>query len=193
MDKLAVRQYFDQLAPVWDSMEQKDEGVIRELLDNLQLNEGMSVLDVACGTGIMFPYYLEKKAGAITGIDISEEMLKRAGEKFPEIRLIACDAEQYAPAERYDRIMIYNAFPHFPDPEGLLGHLSGLLKPGGILSVAHGMSRQDINLCHEGSARHHSRELLPADRLAGIFPEQLTVTVCVDSDRLYQVCGRKDG
>ena len=192
MDKMSVRQYFDQLAPTWDSMEQKDDGVIRQLLRNLQLEEDMSVLDVACGTGIMFPYYLEKRVGAITGIDISEEMLKRAREKFPKVRLIACDAEQYAPEERFDRIMLYNAFPHFPEPAGLVSHLSGLLKPGGILSVAHGMSRQNINLCHEGGARHCSRELMPAEQLARIFSEQLTVTVCVDSDRMYQVCGRKD-
>ena len=86
----------------------------------------------------------------------------------------------------------YNAFPHFPDPERLIATLSGLLKPGGTLTVAHGMSREKIDAHHHGSAHHVSNGLMTAEDLASIFKESLTVTTMISNDRMYQVVGQLD-
>ena len=193
MEKEAIRQYFDTLAPDWDRMEIKSEPVIEEILTNARIRGDLSLLDVACGTGILFPYYRNRGLTRITGLDLSREMLKVARSKFPqpEIALIAGDAECFAPGVLYDRIMLYNAFPHFLRPERVTQNLYSLLKPGGIFSVAHGMSRQQINLCHQGSASRVSIDLLPAEALAGLFPREAELLACVDSDLMYQVCVRK--
>jgi len=86
--------------------------------------------------------------------------------------------------------VVYNAFPHFPDPERLIKNLSGLLKPGGTLTVAHGMSREKIDAHHHGSAHHVSNGLMTAEDLASIFKEYLTVTTMISNDRMYQVVGQ---
>ena len=90
----------------------------------------------------------------------------------------------------FDCIVVYNAFPHFPDPERLIRTLAGLLTPGGMLTVAHGMSREKIDAHHHGSASHVSNGLMPAEDLAAIFETVLNVTVIRSDDRMYQVVGR---
>ena len=87
--------------------------------------------------------------------------------------------------------MVYNAFPHFPEPEALIATLSNLLKPGGTLTVAHGMSRAAIDRHHEGSASKVSIGLMHEDALETLFAEHLTVTVKISNERMYQVTGRK--
>jgi demethylmenaquinone methyltransferase/2-methoxy-6-polyprenyl-1,4-benzoquinol methylase len=87
--------------------------------------------------------------------------------------------------------VVYNAFPHFPDPERLIRTLSGLLKPDGTLTVAHGMSREKIDAHHHGTASHVSNGLISAADLAAIFGKHLTVTTVISDERMYQVVGIK--
>ena len=87
--------------------------------------------------------------------------------------------------------MVYNAFPHFPDPERLITHLSGLLAEGGVLTVAHGMSREKIDAHHHGSASKVSMGLMPAEQLAGIFGRHLDVTAVISNEDMYQVAGKR--
>ena len=67
--------------------------------------------------------------------------------------------------------------------------LASLLKPGGTLTVAHGMSREKLEEHHSGSAHAVSHHLMPAEQLAEIFGEVLRVTAVVDSETMYQVAG----
>ena len=87
--------------------------------------------------------------------------------------------------------MVYNAFPHFPDAERLITHLSGLLAEGGVLTVAHGMSREKIDAHHHGSASKVSMGLMPAEQLAGIFGRYLDVTAVISDEDMYQVAGKR--
>ena len=91
---------------------------------------------------------------------------------------------------KFDCILGYNAFPHFPDPEKLIATLAGLLKPGGTLTVAHGMSRAAIDRHHEGSASKVSVGLMHEDALAAIFEKHLRVTVKLSDEKMYQVTGQ---
>ena len=73
MKKEDVVAFFDRCAPTWDAELIKSDEIIGKILDNAEIAEGQHVLDVACGTGVMFPYYLEKNVASVTGIDISAE------------------------------------------------------------------------------------------------------------------------
>lgn len=190
MNKQEVARFFDALAPSWDGDMIRSDEIIARILDGAEVAAGDQVLDVACGTGVLFPDYLKRDVGSLTGIDLSPEMVKIAAEKFPQVKVLCGDAEE-APLGMYDRIMVYNAFPHFPDPENLICVLSGHLKPGGTLTVAHGMSRSDIDHHHEGSAGRVSLGLMHEDQLAEIFRRYLKVTVKISDDQMYQVTGKK--
>ena len=194
MDKAEIREYFNKLAPGWDDKDRRNDEIIGRILENAQFSSGLRVLDVACGTGVMFPYYLKRDAKEIWGIDISEEMIKIAKKKFaqPEIHLQAVDAESFSDDCGFDRIMIYNAFPHFTEPEMLTAHLSGLLNKGGILTVAHSMSRKQLDLHHSGSARDVSRRLMPAAELGELMGKYLKPCCIIDDERMYQVSAVKE-
>lgn len=191
MNKQDVIAFFDRLAPGWDADMIRHDDIIAAILDNAGIKAGMDVLDVACGTGVLFPDYLARNVGTLTAVDISAEMVKIARSKFPQVSVHCGDVEAVDFGRKFDAIMVYNAFPHFPEPEKLIQTLSGLLKPGGTLTVAHGMSRAAIDCHHEGTASKVSVGLMHEDALEKLFAKYLTVTVKISNDRMYQVTGKK--
>ena len=194
MEKKDVIEFFDRCAPSWDAEMIKSDVKIGKILDNAEVGEGMDVLDVACGTGVMFDYYLERNVASVTGIDISPEMAKIAAEKYkdePRVQVICGDVEEYTFDKKYDRIVVYNAFPHFPYPKRLIKILAGLLKIGGRLTVAHGMSREAIDGHHSGAASKVSNGLMSADSLKKIFDAHFQVEIVISNDHMYQVSGVK--
>ena len=194
MDKRDVIEFFDRLAPAWDDMQEDRDAVISVILDNAGVSAGQDVLDVACGTGVLFPHYLNRGVRALTGIDISPEMAKLAARKYadnPLVRVICGDVEVYPFDRRFDRAVVYNAFPHFPDGARLIERLSKLLSERGRLTIAHGFSRETINAHHTGEARHISNGLISAEALARLFEPWFDVDVCVSTDEMYQVAGTK--
>ena len=194
MNKQDVIEFFDRMAPSWDAEMIKNDRIIGKILDNAEIEPGQDVLDVACGTGVMFPYYLERGVASITGIDISPEMAKIAEEKFAEesrVRVICGDVEDVAFEKKFDRIVVYNAFPHFPKPKRLIKILAGLLKEDGRLTIAHGQSREAIDGHHQGSASKVSNGLMSAENLKKLFDPHFTVEVMVSNRWMYQVSGVK--
>lgn len=186
-----VIHFFDRCAPFWDENMVRNEALISTILDNAGVRAGIDVLDVACGTGVLFPDYLRRDVASVTGIDISPEMVKIARQKFPQLRVLCGDAEQTEFEHCFDTIMIYNAFPHFPEPARLIQRLAAWVKPGGRLSVAHGMSREKLTRHHSGSASPVSIELPKAHELAKLFAPWFDVDVVISNDEMYQVCGKK--
>ena len=194
MEKKDVIAFFDSCAAGWDAGMIKSDRIIGKILDNAEVGEGQDILDVACGTGVMFDYYLERGAKSVTGIDISPEMAKIATgkyEKEPRIRVVCGDVEEYTFDRKFDRIVVYNAFPHFPYPKRLIKILAGLLKPEGRLTVAHGMSREAIDGHHKDAASKVSNGLMSAEELKRIFDAHFQVEVTVSNDYMYQVSGVK--
>lgn len=191
MNQQDVIAFFDRLAPGWDADMIRDDGIITTILDHAGICAGMDVLDVACGTGVLFPDYLQRNVGSLTAVDISPEMVKIARSKFPQVTVLCGDVQTVDFGCKFDAIVVYNAFPHFPEPEALIATLSGLLKPGGTLTVAHGMSRAAIDRHHEGSASKVSVGLMHEDALESLFTKHLTVTVKISNERMYQVTGKK--
>ena len=193
MRKSDVIEFFDRLAPQWDADMIRHDDVIQTILDNAGVKSGIRVLDVACGTGVLFPDYLSRGVASITGVDISSQMVRIAREKFHQenVQVLCADVESVKFNEKFDCIMVYNAFPHFPEPEQLIRSLCGHLECGGSLTIAHGMSRDQIDSHHEGTASKVSCGLMHENALAGMMRKYLDVTVKISDERMYQVTGVK--
>ena len=194
MEKKDIIDFFDRCAPFWDADMIKSDRIIGKILDNAEVGPGMDVLDVACGTGVLFDYYLERNVASITGIDIAPKMAEIAQSKYadnPKVEVICGDVEEYAFSRKFDRVVVYNAFPHFPFPKRLIKVLAGLLKENGRLTVAHGMSRAAIDNHHNGAASKVSNGLMSVESLKKIFDAHFTVEVTVSNDYMYQVSGVK--
>lgn len=191
MEQQEVIRFFDRCAPSWDVGMVRNEAVISAILDNAGVKAGVDVLDVACGTGVLFPDYLQRGVASLTAVDIAPEMVKIARQKFPQVKVLCGDVEQTVFDQCFDVIMIYNAFPHFPDPARLIGCLARWVKPGGRLSVAHGMSREKLLHHHSGTASRVSVDLLEENELAALFAPYFDVDTVISDERMYQVAGRK--
>lgn len=193
MNKSDVIEFFDRLAPQWDADMIRDDGIIDTILDNADVTAGKDILDVACGTGVLIPDYLRRNVNSVTAVDISPEMIRAAQAKFHQenVRFICADAESLDIGSGFDCIMVYNAFPHFPEPEKLIAKLASMLRPGGTLTVAHGMSREAIDRHHSGSASGVSLGLMHEDDLEKLFAAHMQVYCKISDERMYQVSGRK--
>ena len=192
MDKGNIIEFFNRCAPSWDAEMIKSDSIIETILDNAQLTEGLDILDVACGTGVMFPYYLQRNVNSVCGIDISPNMAEIAEKKYqeePKVHVICGDVEEVNFAQKFDRIVVYNAFPHFPSPSNLIHTLAGLLKENGRLTIAHGASRETINSHHQGAASNVSLDLMPADHLLQLFLPYFDVEIVISNHDMYQVSG----
>ena len=166
IDKKEVIEFFDKCAPGWDACMIRNDDIIQMILDNAGVKKDSRVLDVACGTGVLIPDYLSRDVSAVTAIDISSEMIKIAQSKFKDKRVefICADVR-------------------------LIEILSGKLKAGGRITVAHGMSREKIDANHKGRAYKVSDGLMEADRLADIFKKYTNVINVISDDNMYQVVG----
>ena len=187
-----VIEFFDRLAPDWDADMVRNDEIINTILDNADVCEGKNVLDVATGTGVLIPDYLAREVASVTGIDISPKMAEIARKKYQQekVSILCGDVEEMEFSRLFDCVVVYNSFPHFPDPERLIARLSSLLKPDGTLTVAHGMCREKIDAHHHGAASHVSNGLMSAEDLSAIFARHLTVTAVVSDKRMYQVVGK---
>lgn len=189
--KKDVIEFFDRYAEDWDERQVCSDKIMSIILNYAEVTAGKTVLDVACGTGVMIPYYLERNVANVTGVDISPNMAKIAKEKFPQenVQIICGDVEELDFKEKFDCIVVYNAFPHFPEPKRLLERLAELLKPGGTLTIAHGASRETIDNHHKGSASKVSIGLMTAEELVAMFPSKLEVVAQISDEQMYQVTG----
>ena len=189
MNQKDIIDFFDSLAPTWDADMIRDDRLIATILDKGGVEAGKTVLDVACGTGVLFGDYLERNVASVTGVDISSQMVKIAATNYPgsNISVVCADVQEYDFGKKFDCIMIYNAFPHFPEPDKLFARLSQLLKAGGRVTVAHGMSRAHIDAHHKGSASKVSVGLMEENALAELMGRYLTVDTVISDDEKYIV------
>ncbi len=190
MNKTDIIKFFDRCAPWWDNDMIRNEKIIENILDNAGVNANVNILDIACGTGVLIPDYIKRNAASITAIDISPEMVKIAKSKYPEIEFICDDAEIYNFNKEYDIVMIYNAFPHFPNPKLLIKNLAKATKSDGRISIAHGMSRTALKEHHK-RAENVSIELPEAHNLVKMLEPYFTVNTIISDAEMYQVVGIK--
>ena len=128
-----IRTYFNQRAAHWDDGEQSVDQIRRMIAFLSDIQEGMSVLDVACGTGAMFEALRERKPSHITAVDLSEKMIEIAARKVEGDSLfeLQCRDLFEMTQETFDRIIIYNAYPHFMEKDKVVQKVAELLNPGG--------------------------------------------------------------
>ena len=191
MNQQEIISFFDKYAPFWDEGQVRNEEVIERILNNSGIEKGVRVLDVACGTGVLFPYYLERNVNSITAVDLSIEMVKIAKSKHPQVNVICGDAEEVSFDTTFDCIMIYNAFPHFPNPQALIENLVKHLNVGGRFTIAHGMSKQELDEVHKKSAGKVSNILPECEDLAKLLSPYFNVNIKISNDKMYQVSGTK--
>lgn len=119
------------------------------------------VLDLGIGTGTL-SLQLQKNGASITGVDFSESMLEKAGEKLGNIPLYHQDLTEGLPidlyGESYDYIVSTYAFHHIPTvlKKMYLKHLVSYLKQDGQLIIGDigFKTREDYKFCASENQGH---------------------------------------
>lgn len=191
MNKQEIQDYFDGQAPQWDAQMVRSQRKIDAILDAAGVRAGKSVLDVACGTGVLFEDYLKRGASRITGVDLSPQMVCIASRKYPQtnIEVICADIEEAVLDHPFDCCVIYNALPHFADPARLIARLAMLVIPGGRLCIAHSMGREALIRHHAGRADAVSRPIPEASALCEMFAPCFISDTAVSDDEQFIVAG----
>lgn len=195
MNKEDVVAFFDSRAELWDAQMIKTQWKIDKILDVANIDNDTIVLDVACGTGVLVPDYLKRNVKKYIGIDISKKMLEIAKNNFQSYKnfeFICADAETVKFSQKFDSIIIYNAFPHFVDSKQLFFNLAKCLKDNGRITIAHSMSREDLIKHHSGDAEKVSKTLPEIFELSEFMNEFFDVDFTESSDELYIISATKN-
>ena len=129
-----VRRSYDRLASAYaGSRAGKDHPELEWLLT--RLSDGSSVLDIGCGAGIPVTQLLAKRF-AVTGVDISSEMIRLARAIVARATFFRSDITSAEfDHSTFDGVVAFFSLFHIPrkDHPRLFHRIRGWLKPGGYL------------------------------------------------------------
>jgi ubiquinone/menaquinone biosynthesis C-methylase UbiE len=119
--------------------------VIPSLLREAQLEPGLSVLDIAGGTGLAAAQSLKLigPSGHVTCADISPAMLEAAKARLiaPNVTVAVQDGQNLSyPDNCFDRVICNMGLMYFPDPLRGLSEFRRVTRPGGRVTVSNNRS-----------------------------------------------------
>lgn len=140
MDYRTIKRAYAILSPVYDLLFDKIFHPGRVAAINLlEIHPGDRVLEVGVGTGLNLPLY--PRHCQVTGVDISEEMLRKARVRvrslgLPNVRLELMDASHLAfQDDAFDHVLATYVISAVPDPVKTLLEMRRVCKPSGHLVV----------------------------------------------------------
>lgn len=138
----SVQDMFDTIAGRYDKLNKilsfrKDSGWRKLAIKEADIQDGDSVLDLACGTGEMIiELCKKKKISSIIGGDFSISMLNLARKKLPESPLTAADAQNLPfKSCSFSKITMAFGFRNVADKEAALKELYRVLKSKGKIVI----------------------------------------------------------
>ena len=112
-----------------------------DLIERVKVQPRESVLDVACGTGIVSRYAARRAGtlGRVTGVELNPAMIdvaRKAAAYFDQIEFLEGSAlELPVPDAHFDVALCQQAIMFFPDRERAVQEMHRVLKPGGRVGL----------------------------------------------------------
>lgn len=123
---------YNRLAADYSRHRRVHPGVLRLLIEHGAISAPSRVLEVGCGTGNYITAIQAISGCACSGIDPSEEMLKKAWEQQAPLHLQMGRAEALPlPDHAYDLIFSVDVIHHVQDRPAYMREAMRVLKPGG--------------------------------------------------------------
>ena len=108
----------------------------RDLLAAVPLAQASRVVDLGCGPGNSTEVLAERFPEAtVTGLDSSDDMLREARQRLPNVSFELADIGAWNPAQTYDVILANASLQWVPDHATLYPRLVSRLNSGGVLAV----------------------------------------------------------
>jgi len=174
-------QHLDHQREVFDEMSEffaSDEATAEEIVPILEFlckrilsqvkhsrkSSKLNILDIGCGTGALFPFYVKAAEElnlsiSITGVDLSPRMVQAAKKRLrlllpaSDSKIIEGDfvalAKDGMYEDRYDCAVTNACFGNFFDGKALLDAKASSLKPNGKLFITHPLGKSFVEKLHE--------------------------------------------
>lgn len=133
-----VKERFDSFAEsfdvtLWRQLEYRVPQLVADFLLKEHPDRRFNVLDLGCGTGLV-GVCLGRLNGYIIGVDLSEEMIRKAAqhgvyERFHTVNVL--DALRETPGDHYEAITCCDVLVYVGDLSDVIPNALRILKPGG--------------------------------------------------------------
>lgn len=148
-DAEILDQFTRQAEPFLRRHENSNDDLLQLMADCAGLCPTDTVLDIACGPGIVSCFFARRVAH-VTGLDIVPAMLERAQRLQAERRLANIDwtlgqstALPFA-KDSFDRVVTRFSFHHYMEPAVAIAEMKRVCKLGGTVLVTDVAPRQDV-------------------------------------------------
>ena len=137
--KREVMLHYDQTAGGYDAQYAEEQNAKMEAaLSNIALKKTNTVLDVGCGTGLLFPH-IAHKIQRLIAIDISRTLLKQAkkrAQQHPNIALIQADAD-HTPFKNqaFHTVFAVTLLQNMPNPIATLREMERITRPEATIGL----------------------------------------------------------
>jgi demethylmenaquinone methyltransferase/2-methoxy-6-polyprenyl-1,4-benzoquinol methylase len=166
----AHQKHYDELAAEWDlRFTAEDLEFLTFKVDRFGVKEGMNILDLGCGTGILFDILRRRvgKSGTVTGIDFSIQMALKAHRNFPFNNVNVIDADVVAlplKSNSFDMAVSFWSFPNFSDKPKAVKEIHRVLKPGSRLYIIQLLSSKETAERHKKLGGAVEKDEFPTER-----------------------------
>lgn len=166
-------QFTRQAAPFAAAVEIRNEDVLRRIVEMAQAGPTDTVLDVACGPGLLACAFA-RVAKHVTGIDVTPKMLEQASAVQGQQGLtnLTWDQGEVPPLPYRDAdfsiVSARFAFHHFLDPFAALKEMRRVCRAGGRVVVVDSAPTRD-----KADAFNHMEQLRDPSHVRALPPEEL--------------------
>ncbi len=136
--KRRIMRRYDLTAQLYDMRyAEEQETKYKKTLTNLKITSGSIILDVGCGTGLLFSHVAE--AQTVVGLDFSKKLLLQAEErarKFRSVHVVQADAD-YIPFKNdyFSVIFAFTVLQNMENPLETLKEIKRTAKPDAPIAV----------------------------------------------------------
>lgn len=117
-----------------NSISQRQAALVVENIASLGRTD-LRIIEIGCGTGWMCEKLTQ--FGSVTGIDLSDEVLARAQNRYGSVTFVAGDFMSLGlEAASFDVVVTLETLSHFADQERFVFEAARLLVPGGSIVIA---------------------------------------------------------
>jgi ubiquinone/menaquinone biosynthesis C-methylase UbiE len=125
----------------WASVNQGPFQSTSKLIESLNIKKSSTVLDLACGTGVVTKKIQDKigNSGYVVGIDTSTTAIKIAkkwNENKVNVNFVNVDAEKFSFSKKFDVITCQYALFFFPNAQKALKNMRNSLKKSGKIGIS---------------------------------------------------------
>ncbi len=195
-ENVITRHYFNERASHWHESTQPDSEKISRVIAETGLRPGHYILDVGCGTGILFPYLFNftNGKGNIFAIDFAKRMTKRAKQNDSRANITCAEAE-YLPYQNnlFHHIIAFQIFPHIQQKNQALRECWRTLKNSGVITIFHLNCSRKLNAFHATLSEPVNRHLLlRVEQMSELLLETgFRIETKIENPELYLIRGKK--